>query len=298
MVVIVLSGGIGAQMFQFAAGYSLAKKNNCKLAIDACWFKKDNQYATKPFTINKILNLNSFFIIKNIWISRLLRFYFLIIQILSFGKYRYIRLNLQNPLKYKKIPSFKNLFFNGYVQNVDYFKNDIKEILDKLKLNNQQKQEASNIVKIALHVRKGDQKDGPVDCLDNDYYQNAIKKIIDKKNLKFDDVHVSIFCEELEWPKNYLNFDYRIKNIDYIIGDDESAIEDLRKMTTYDHLIIPNSGYGWWAGAYISVIKNGLVVCPDVWWNKISANQTNIYLNDWLVINTKIEKNENPEFTK
>ena len=40
MVIVVLSGGIGAQVFQFAAGYELSRKNKCRLIIDACWFKK------------------------------------------------------------------------------------------------------------------------------------------------------------------------------------------------------------------------------------------------------------------
>ena len=74
MVLIVLSGGI-AQMFQFAAGFALAK-HNCKLIIDTCWFNKNNVFATKPFTIKKFLNLKNYYFIKNIWISRLLRFFF------------------------------------------------------------------------------------------------------------------------------------------------------------------------------------------------------------------------------
>ena len=61
MVIVVLSGGIGAQVFQFAAGYELSKKNNCGLIIDACWFKKNNEFATKPFTIDEFLDLKALF---------------------------------------------------------------------------------------------------------------------------------------------------------------------------------------------------------------------------------------------
>ena len=82
MVIVVLSGGIGAQMFQFATGYALAKKFNCKLVLDACWFNKNNVFATKPFTINNFLNLKNYYFIRNKWTSRLLRFFFCYLIIL------------------------------------------------------------------------------------------------------------------------------------------------------------------------------------------------------------------------
>ena len=57
-----------------------------------------------------------------------------------------------------------------------------------------------------------------------------------------------------------------------------------------------NSGFSWWAAAYIDKIKGGYVVCPNLWWNKISVDNTNIYLDEWIVIDTKIPSNKNPEF--
>ena len=37
---VKLTGGLGNQMFQFAAGYSIAKKNNIDLSLDLSWFKR------------------------------------------------------------------------------------------------------------------------------------------------------------------------------------------------------------------------------------------------------------------
>lgn len=296
MVIVVLSGGIGAQVFQFAAGYELSKKNNCGLIIDACWFKKNNEFATKPFTIDEFLDLKEYKIIKNIWISRILRFIFVLQHILTFGKYNYISANITNPLKFEKIGNFKNLFLNGYIQNIDYFKKYLLEILSKIKIHKKVKSDSDGLKKIAIHVRKGDQKDGPVDFLNNDYYQKGIDEILTKTKIEYENIKIVIFCEEMEWPKNNLSFHKRIKNIEYIIGDDNSAIIDLNKMMDCDYIIMSNSGYSWWAAAYIDKIKNGYVVCPDLWWNKISVDSTNIYLNDWIVIDTKIPSNKNPEF--
>ena len=94
----------------------------------------------------------------------------------------------------------------------------------------------------------------------------------------------------MEWPKNNLNFDKRIKEIEYIIGDDNSAIIDLNKMMECDNIVMSNSGYSWWAAAYIDKIKRGCVVCPDLWWNKISVKSTNIYLNEWIVRKQKFHQ--------
>lgn len=297
MVIVVLSGGIGAQLFQYAAGYQLAKKNKCKLILDACWFNKKNQFATKPFTINKFLNLEDNLIIKNIWVSRLLRLFFIVLHILTFGRYNYIDINISNPLKFEKIPAFKNLFLNGYIQNVDYINNSIRQILDKINIENYSDKNSNKIKSIALHVRKGDQKGGPVDFLNVDYYQKGIDEIIKKTKLNYQDIKISIFCEEAEWPKNNLAFDDRIKNIEYVIGDDASAIKDLKKMMNCDFIIMSNSGYSWWAAAYIDQIKKGYVICPDLWWNKIPVDKTNIYLDKWIIVKTNITSNKNPEFS-
>ena len=148
-----------------------------------------------------------------------------------------------------------------------------------------------------MHVRKGDQKNGPVDFLNNDYYQNGIEKILSETKKEHENIKILIFCEEIEWLKNNLSFDKRIKNIEYVIGDDNSAIIDLQKMMNCDSIIMSNSGYSWWAADYINQKKKGFVICPDLWWNKIPISKTNIYLDEWIILQTNILPNQNPEFT-
>ena len=49
MVIVVLSGGIGAQLFQYAAGYQLAKIN--VNILDACWFNKKTNLLQNPLLL-------------------------------------------------------------------------------------------------------------------------------------------------------------------------------------------------------------------------------------------------------
>ena len=52
-VVVGLSGGLGNQMFQYAAGRSLAIRIGAPLALDLSWFggQSTRQFALSPFRI-------------------------------------------------------------------------------------------------------------------------------------------------------------------------------------------------------------------------------------------------------
>jgi hypothetical protein len=61
-------------------------------------------------------------------------------------------------------------------------------------------------------------------------------------------------------------------------------------MYNCDHLIISNSSYSWWAAQIITKKKkNTVIICPDLWWDKININQINIFPKNWIVIETGIK---------
>ena len=43
MVITVLSGGLGSQLWQYSTGVSLANKKKCLLIIDASWYYIKNK---------------------------------------------------------------------------------------------------------------------------------------------------------------------------------------------------------------------------------------------------------------
>jgi hypothetical protein len=55
-VVVGLSGGLGNQMFQYAAGRSLAVRLGLPLVLDLSWFggQMDRQFALSPFRIDAL----------------------------------------------------------------------------------------------------------------------------------------------------------------------------------------------------------------------------------------------------
>ena len=124
---IKLSGGLGNQMFQFATGYAVAKKNKVRLSLDLKYINKRqlfngfelenvfNIYSKISF-LNKQLNFKSFNIseILNIFDKSFYNFYE--------PHYHYSQNILNLP---------KHSFLDGYWQSELYFKDytqDIREI--------------------------------------------------------------------------------------------------------------------------------------------------------------------------
>lgn len=288
MILVVLSGGIGSQLCQFAAGYSLAKERNCKLVLDASFFNSGQ--ATKPFKLDLIMDISNKIIIKNIWLSRLLRFFFILQSYCSFNILKYSKVNIKNPIKYKVFKKAKNYFINGHANNMSYYEKYLDEILSKFN----KSKIVSDKKTIGIHVRKGDQANSFMDFCDADYYIRSIKKIIHLNNLNIKEIKFLIFCEEIEWPKNNIKLDG--VNFSYVIGDDNTATEDFKLMLNCSHLIIPNSYYSWWVAAYINNKKKGTIICPDLWWDRLSVSKLNLYPKNWTVLNTNVEINKNPEY--
>lgn len=295
MIILVISGGIGSQLFQYAAACDLAKKTNSKIYLDICFFNGLNSIPGKPelapniFNFFKVVDVKNTKIIKNIWISRLFRFSFFLIHFLTFGKIKYQRIDIKDPFAFEKFPMAKNYFINGYPNNLGYIKDTIDEFLSNFFL---KKKEDSNKIKIGLHVRRSDFIDTDVDICGKEYYKKAIIEFYKISKLESSNVKFLIFCQEIDWPKN--NIDFGRAEIQYIIGDHHTASEEFKEMCDCDHLIMPNSSFSWWPAQIISRKKNSLIFCPDLWWNKIDINKIDIYPKNWKVISTGVKARKYP----
>jgi len=282
MIIAVLSGGVGNQIFQYAAAYSLSKKKNCKLIIDVS--PHYHNVWEHEMRLDQIIDQNEIFI-KNKWIARGIRIIFRIIDFMSFGKIKYVRIDEKDAFGFIKIPEASNYFLNGLFQNINYFDDYFDEFLKKFKV--KLKKNVSNKTRIAIHPRKADLVDTEIDICKKDYYERALKEILKLENLNIHNIEIVIFCEELKWPKENLNFEGIKKS--FIIGNDKTCIQDFKTMSNCSHIIISNSTYAWWPAAIIRKISNGRVICPDLWWNSIPINSLNIYPKDWTKIKTNQE---------
>ncbi|MDR2789686.1 MAG: alpha-1,2-fucosyltransferase [Campylobacteraceae bacterium] len=257
-----LIGGIGNQMFQYAAGRAIAYKNNDILkldSIDYAKYKVHNGYRLNAFNINEQIasmhEINNFGA-KNRILGKLAR-----MGIYQYKKETFYIEMSKNETKFdEKVFLYKNLYLSGYWQNEKYFL-DIRDILLKeftlkipVKLN-----EYIDIIKnsnsVSLHVRRGDylMHDGFIGI---EYYKNAVKFISQKiQNPTF-----FIFSDDIKWCKENLNF----INNPIFVENTGSELEDLELMKNTKHNIIANSSFSWWA-AWLNTNKDKIVIAPKVW---------------------------------
>jgi len=150
---------------------------------------------------------------------------------------------------YKPIPfENKNMRIAGYYQNLNYFDEYRKELIEAFNLPKEK------IDAVCVHVRRGDYARYPTKwpMLGDEYYSLANKEWVKNKewpqNLDLPITHVFSDCESVR--SEYYADEY------FIAGD---PLEDWLRMTQYKYFIIANSTYSW-TSAFLSGSDN--VICP------------------------------------
>jgi hypothetical protein len=124
---IKLSGGLGNQMFQFATGYAVAKKNNVRLSLDLKYINKRQLF--NGFELESVFNIYS----KISFLNKQLNYksfnFSEILNIFDKSFYNFNEPHYHYSQKILDLP--KHSFLDGYWQSELYFKdyaNEIREI--------------------------------------------------------------------------------------------------------------------------------------------------------------------------
>jgi hypothetical protein len=285
---VYCQGGLGNQLFQFIAGYVLAKKNKMNLRINIERLNSyDRQFELDKFpeiyklNIPKINNYKFYKVLKILGIYKLINF-FLNKNIEKFERSPF---TFNEDLLKKKIVN--NFSITGYFQSEKYFLNYKKIVLKLLrfpKAKNKLIQNYLNLIKnrnsVAIHIRRGDYLNNPkVKCyhgvLGETYYKKSISYI--KKNLK--KPLFFIFSDDINLVKKTFLFLNKKK---YIFIDTKSSISDLYLMSNCKHFIIANSTFSWW-GAWLSKNKRKIVCAPKKW-VRVKISTTDIVPESWVKI--------------
>lgn len=264
MIVTRLSGGLGNQMFQYAAGLSLATRHNVPLRLDISQFN-----TTGPVT-PRTYKLSAFNIHDRILSWKDLPYYLvgedsLVKKVLS----KVSGYNFYYETKFTFEPEFfklgPNSILNGYFQSPKYFEMHEKQVREHFGFS--VKGETSiidkiiNVNAVAIHIRRGDYLSNPTaknvhGVLPLGYYHEAVKRIREK----ISDPVFFVFSDDLDWAKKHLVIDGSV----YFIDSDMNEHHDLQYMSLCRHFIIANSSFSWWA-AYLSVYPGKIVFAPRTW---------------------------------
>ncbi|HEU5165062.1 MAG TPA: alpha-1,2-fucosyltransferase [Chitinophagaceae bacterium] len=285
MIISQIIGGLGNQMFQYAAGKTLARLNNTVLKLDVSAFE---EYKLRDFALTNFHTNVEFATKKEINDLLPAHNFEKAFQYFSPLKKRSYYREKEFHFDEKVLKLGKNVYLKGYFQSEKYFL-PAKEIIKqeyKLKYSltsnvNEFANRINNEQSVAVHIRRGDMRSDPLTSeyhgiLPVDHYQ----KSVDIVNLKVLNPIFYLFSDDINWVKENLQIPNAIHVSNKITN---SPIEDLYLMSQCKHNIIANSSFSWW-GAWLNNNPDKIVIAPKNWFNKGPKDTQDLIPNEWLKI--------------
>jgi hypothetical protein len=298
MIKVFLRGGLGNQMFQYAAGLNLAKKNNTELVLDTVHLQDRTprknfsyrDYDLGIFTFRQRFTLLSHIAkaipIPAVWLG----------FDMAAAKVRDL-LGLEKFISEKSerfdpaiLDASGNIFLFGRWQSENYFKDIRGEVRSAFHFRIPLEGEAKEIGEkigavnsVSLHVRRGDfAAFENVTTLMGDtnlsYYASAATYIAERfKNPEF-----FIFSDDIEWCKQNIKLSFPTTYVSSA-SEGPKASFHLELMALCKHNIIANSTFSWW-GAWLNNNPEKIVVAPKQWYADGRAGAEDIVPERWIRI--------------
>ena len=291
MIVSCLEGGLGNQMFQYAAGRALAKSLGTTLSLDLSFFSQQSLSVTP-----RDFELGCFNIEENIIDSS----YSIFLKLAKKLPFLFNILN-QRVLVERGVDFMSDFFKTcdgtrliGYWQSYKYFADINDTLFDEFQprssfcLENEEfaHQLAVDNHSIALHIRCGDYLNLSSATnyhgnLTLSYYQDAINFI--HKHDEF--AKIIIFSDDIDWCKIHFK---DLQNVFFAPSPTSAKPwEDMVLMSLCRGNIIANSSYSWWS-AWLGDIRYGIndrqVIAPNRWFSQQSFCASDRFPPHWKLI--------------
>ena len=268
MIIVRLRGGLGNQLFQYAAARALAVHKSVELKADLYTYTKHpyRKFELKYFNID-LPEASRKEVHAFTGSNPLIRYlnkksnYFYCPLVCSQPHYHYFE-------DFLNLPS--SVYLSGYWQSEKYFyaiKDIIKsEITPRVKpdqYNDELIHEMDSVESIAVHVRHGDYTTNInyksfFSQPGREYYANAISHIRNNHpSPKF-----YFFSDNIPWCRATFKDLPDAVFISHNTGDE--SYKDLLLISSCKHQIIANSTFSWW-GAWLNPNRQKTVIAPRFW---------------------------------
>ena len=289
-VIARVTGGLGNQMFQYAAAFAAARTAGAQLALDTscCDYTPaaNRRYMLDCFAVTG----------RVITPHRLSRFLYKMAGSERFPRIAALtrlKLNLTDVKETQEyhfapvlLPVAHRIRLLGYWQSYRYFEAHAAEIRQQFMLRSPATGHNAHLLEqirstpgaVSVHIRRGDYlKVRPQAILPLEYYQSAVQIIAQKIPLPT----FFLFSDDLAWVRQNLHLPGQIVAVD---GNDElSGHEDLRLMSACRHHIIANSSFSWW-GAWLNPAREKMVIAPRLWLGTPDSHFPDLYPAGWRTI--------------
>lgn len=271
MIIALLKGGLGNQLYQYASAKALAEKNKTSIWLDLSFLNQNTLNITK-----RSFELHRFSLIESKDVKVIdhsnLKLPRKIIQKVSVKALRKIILEYVedgNHFNADFFRSNRSVAIDGYFQSYKYFdflRHQLFQDFQLIEPLDDRNLEALGSVlrcnSVCIHVRRGDYVSlGAANkfhgLCDLNYYRKAITII----HSKIENPHFFIFSDDIPWCRSHFNE----TNISFVsINNSDNAHLDLNLMKNCKHFVIANSSFSWW-GAWLAENKNKIVIAPKKW---------------------------------
>lgn len=303
MITVSILGGLGNQMFQYAAAKALAQRSGVDVAIDVSAF---DGYRLRSFMLDRlrIPELESagggllapsaprdFAGFR--WRGRANRVLSRLgVKPLANAAGTYTEPHFHFDPAFLELKSPISLF--GYFQSERYF----GEIAEDLRRYFQPREPLGSAAQgvaeaiacaqmpVSIHIRRGDYVASAETArvhgtLDLDYYRKALDLVEHRAGGK---ITLFVFSDDAAAAADLLQF-YAGEIVE-VRGDPARPWEDMALMARCRHHVIANSSFSWW-GAWLNPSPDKTVVAPRAWFAPAALRERNVCdlcPSDWILI--------------
>lgn len=295
-VIVGIIGGLGNQMFQYAAGFSLAKDRDAPLVCDLRWY--DGQLKRR-FELDHL----------NVDVHRGGRAQLGALRPHKAGR---DRLDVLYPLLGKPRPQriawytqpgfhFDGgigalecpVYLEGYFQSWRYFERHDDEIramfAPAAPLSSPTRVYAAQIQRAprptALHIRRGDYASEAHTLafhgvLPESYYRRGLDILRSMLGAPPD---LFVFSDDLPFAREMLR---EHADAVFVDGNFERPWEDMHLMSLCRHFVLANSSFSWWGG-WLSRAADKIVIAPRAWFQPAvmrTRNTADLIPDDWITV--------------
>ncbi len=281
MIQVRLFGGLGNQLFQYAAGRALALRVGTELALDL--------RALDGWVSHAVYGLEAFAIkarVSGVALPPVRGGLAYALWRAGLTKGPRLLREARSGFDARVLAAPDDSYLHGYFQSEAYFADQAAPLREELRHRSAAKGEGAVWLArirqdgraVSLHVRRGDylaEADRQGIC-DAGYYARALQAVADAAGIT---PRVYVFSDDPVWAARNLSFGLETHVVSQ--GGSEDPAEDLRLMSACRHHIIANSTFSWW-GAWLNPAAEKVVVAPARWTQRDGAVERGICPAGWL----------------
>jgi hypothetical protein len=293
-IVVREFGGLGNQLFQYAAARYYAKRYcaEVRISVDPAWNALSYgyprpcmlQHFSIPVPLVERSLCDRIFMTDKPWLEAASVPFKRAFRVQVFKEQLEHRYSFLPDLPLRE--GVKTLYLVGYWQTHLMAEEVAEELRVELTMKEPAQGKTLEVMQqisrsrnpVSLHVRRGDSAlaaEGKV-VLPMEYYSDAISAF--RKRLV--DPTFFVFSDDMPFVKENLPRDPRMVFVDH--NDTSAAHEDLRLMSSCHHHILANSTFSWW-GAWLNPRTDRIVIAPKRWFIKADNHYRNLLPQDWML---------------